>query len=93
MPPRLCTTLPLPTTRTPLSRSGASFAPSSRWSSNGFVALIESCTTGMSASGNTWVSTDQVPWSMPQLSMSGPTQVGWAISATSAAISGAPGAG
>ena len=57
------------------------------------MALIASCTTGMSAAGNMWVSTDQVPWSIPQLSTSAPTQVGLTISATSSASSGAPGAG
>ena len=31
MPPRMCTTLPLAMTRTPVSRSGASFFPRSRW--------------------------------------------------------------
>ena len=36
---------------------------------------------------------DQVPWSMPQLSMSLPTHVGLTTSATSSANSGAPGAG
>ena len=52
-----------------------------------------SCTTGMAASGKACTSTDQVPWSMPQLSTSAPTQVGWTTSLTSAASSGSPGAG
>ena len=73
---RLCTTLPLPTISTPRSRSGASWAPSATCSSNGFVALIASCRTGMSASGKACTSTDHVPWSMPQLSASSPTHVG-----------------
>ncbi len=54
---------------------------------------MASCTTGTSASGYMWARTDQVPWSMPQLSWSSPTQRGSATSATSAATSGAPGHG
>ena len=54
---------------------------------------MASCTTGTSASGYMWARTDQVPWSMPQLSWSSPTQCGSATSATSAATSGAPGQG
>ena len=38
-----------------------------------------SCITGMSASGKVCISTDQVPWSMPQLSTSAPTQVGCTV--------------
>ncbi len=49
--------------------------------------------TGIDASGKAWTSTDQVPWSMPQLSTSAPTQVGWTMSLTSSASSGIPGAG
>ena len=49
-------------------------------------------TTGTSASGYMCVSTDQVPWSMPQLSASRPTQRGLTTSATSAARSGGAGA-
>ena len=56
-------------------------------------ALMLSCTTGMLASGKACTSTDQVPWSMPQLSTSAPTQVGWTTSLTSSASSGSPGAG
>src|SRR5919112_801283 len=52
-----------------------------------------SWTTGMEASGKACTSTDQVPWSMPQLSMSAPTQVGLTTSLISAASSGSPGAG
>jgi hypothetical protein len=57
------------------------------------LALIDSCTTGIDASGKACTSTDQVPWSMPQLSTSAPTQVGWTTSLTSSASSGNPGAG
>ena len=51
------------------------------------------CTTGTEASGKAWVSTDQVPWSMPQLSTSAPTQVGWTVSLISSTRPGRPGAG
>lgn len=44
-------------------------------------------------SGNTWISSDQVPWSRPQTSVSRPTMVGLAISASCSANAGAPGAG
>src|SRR4051812_24783849 len=57
------------------------------------LASTDSCTTGTSASGNMCASTDQVPWSRPQLSMSWPTQMGWTISATCAASAGSPAAG
>ena len=57
-------------------------------------ALIDSCTTGMSASGNTCTSTDQVPWSRPQLSWSAPDPVGLARPRRPrSASSGSPGAG
>ncbi len=39
-----------------------------------------------------WQSTDQVPWSIPQLSLSIPTQTGSTTRATSWASSGEPGA-
>ena len=85
--------LPLPTMSTPRSRNGASRAPRSKWESKSLSALIESWTTGMSAFGNACTRTDQVPWSMPQLSWSRPTCFGFTISATSSASSGLPGAG
>jgi hypothetical protein len=44
------------------------------WYSKGSSALIDSCKTGMSASGNAWTSTDQAPWSIPQLSRSSPSR-------------------
>ena len=59
----------------------------------GLLALMLSWTTGMAASGNAWTNTDHVPWSMPQLSTSTPTQVGWTTSLISVANSGRPGAG
>jgi hypothetical protein len=90
-PPRLWTTLPLAITSTPRPSSGASAAPSCRWWSKGLSALIDSCTTGMSASGKACISTDHVPWSMPQLSTSAPTQVGCTTSAISSYSSGSPG--
>src|SRR6478752_2643782 len=52
-----------------------------------------SWTTGMVASGKAWTSTDQVPWSIPQLSRSAPIQVGWTTSLISVASAGSPGAG
>ena len=58
---RLCTTLPLPTRRTPRSRSGASRAPSSTWCAKSARESMASCSTGMSASGKACTSTDQVP--------------------------------
>ena len=39
--------------------------------------MIDSWTTGMSASGKACMSTDHAPWSIPQLSTSAPTQVGY----------------
>lgn len=47
---RLCVVKPLPTTRTPWSRSGASLRPTSN-SVVGSSVGIETCRTGMSASG------------------------------------------
>src|SRR3569623_75711 len=55
-----------------------------------------SCTTGTSASGNTWVSTDQVPWSRPHprvASSSRCTAVGASSCCTRRASGGEPGAG
>src|SRR5690606_41209801 len=49
--------------------------------------------TGTSAAGNACTSTDQVPWSRPQLSWSAPTYSGRTASAISSAIAGSPGAG
>src|SRR5687767_6181661 len=54
---------------------------------------MDSWSTGTFADGKAWQSTDQVPWSSPQLSWSSPTHVGWTVSAVSTAMSGAPGAG
>ena len=85
--------LPLPITTMPRSRSGARAAPSWRWWSIGFEASTDSWITGMSAAGKAWTSTDQVPWSRPQLSWSSPTHIGLTASATSSATSGEPGAG
>ncbi len=75
--------LALATISTPRSGSGASLRPSSRWWSTSSKAWIDSCTTGMEASGKACTSTDRVPWSMPQLSTSAPTQVGCTTSLTS----------
>src|SRR3546814_8713411 len=47
----------------------------------------------MAASGNACTSTDQVPWSRPQLSWSAPTYSGCTTSATSSASPGSTGAG
>ena len=73
---RLCTMLPLPMMRTPLSRRAASsfassndIAVSEKWS-----RLI--CITGTSASGYKCLTTLQQPWSSPHLSSS-PTSVFW----------------
>ncbi len=89
---RLCTTLPLPTISTPRRRAAGPAGRRARGGSRTAAsALIDSWTTGMSASGKTWTSTDQVPWSMPQLSRSRPTQVGLTTSATSSASAGSPG--
>src|SRR6185436_19371673 len=59
----------------------------------GLLALIDSCTTGIEASGKACTSTDQVPWSMPQVSTSAQTRSGWTTSRTSSASSGSSGAG
>ena len=56
------------------------------------VSSIDSCTTGTSASGNTWARTDHVPWSSPHC-WSRPTGSGASRSRTRAASSGEPGAG
>ena len=70
-----------------------SFRPSFKWCSKLLLALIDSCTTGIDASGNAWTRTDQVPWSMPHESTSAPTQVGATVSLISSASAGSPGAG
>jgi len=51
-----------PHARIPSSRSGRRRTPSSWWKAAGRVSSMLSCTTATSASGNTWRSTDQVPY-------------------------------
>ena len=93
MRPKLCTTLPLATISTPRSRSGARRSPRSKWYSSGSSPLMASWITGTSAAGYMCASTDHVPWSMPQLSRSRPTQRGSSTVTTSCATSSDPGHG
>src|SRR5271167_2892961 len=58
---RLWTRFPLPRIKMPSSRNGASFLPISKWNDAGLFSSMLSWTTGMSASGYTCRSTDQVP--------------------------------
>jgi hypothetical protein len=48
---RLCVMLPVPSTSTPSSRSGASASPSANWLAGGALGTKASGTTGMSACG------------------------------------------
>ena len=58
--PLMWTKFPLPRTRMPSSRNGASFLPISKWNDAGLFSSMLSWTTGMSASGYTCRSTDHV---------------------------------
>ena len=86
--------MPLPTSSTSSSRSGASARPSARWRSGSSPSISESWTTGTSASGNASFSGTNVPWSKPRAGSAAVGNPAPSSSArTRAASCGSPGAG